>query len=152
MKTADYLSKFKNLKTEIRIMAHKVMLSRMVADNLRDIIPTAYQIEPVSFSYGVRISPVDAGMTVDHFPKLTARLTKIFHRKPSVEVSKEYMTATWWIYPGFEEKFISDNQIRIELVFGNTEKCELIPKTLTYEGYELTGYCKAVKEMNYDTN
>jgi hypothetical protein len=150
MKTLDYLSKFKDARREVRYMAHKIMICRMVADSIRDIVPVDYKIEPVNYSYGVKISPVDETFSLDHFPKFAQKLAKVFRNKPDIEINTEHAVATWWVYPAMGDMFIGENQIRIELVFGNTEKCDIIKKPMVYESYELTGYCKKIKEMEYD--
>jgi len=152
MKTTEFLSKYRSIKEMFRELSRKVMLTRMVADNLRDVVPTAYKIDPVQYSHGIMISPVDPGLSVDNFPKMTKKLAKILHRKPSIDITPELMTAVWWTYPTMGEIGRTSNQIRIELVFGNTEKCELIPTKVTVESFELSGYCKQIKEMEYDIN
>jgi len=152
MTTHELLYRYKRVKIALQDEIHKIMLTRMVSDNLRDIIPQDYNIGITDYATGVKISPVNDDYSVDNFPKMTKKLSKIFGKKPSVNIDQSTMCATWWVYPDPYGKFQADNQVRIELVFGNTEKCEVVYKEETYQVTELTGYCKMIKERCYDTN
>ena len=145
MKTSDYLGHIKyynNLKTEA---IHKVMLCRMAADNIRDIVPDYLNIEPNKWVPAILIKPKDENATADIFENATKKISQKLHEKPDIEITKEKLKATWWF--NFKEAMI-----KLELYFGNTEQCEIEYTEETIQVPKLTGYCAKLKEMQYDTN
>jgi len=159
MKTNDYLKEYKRLKNELRNDVKRMSFGKMVAQNIEDILPKQWKLEPDNYRGDLRISPRGDALTADRFDKLLAILSRHLQSEPTKRIDKKTLYAYFVIYrtdttrPVTNYKAYSDYNvsIRIEINVNNTESCEIVTETVTetVERTTLTGYCKAIAEKHY---
>jgi hypothetical protein len=152
METKHFLNELQNRKRSVIELGRQIMLSRMVADNITDIIPIGWKITPRD-TWGLRLSPEEnVVVTADQFDKIISKFARTFNKEPRVNINTDIMDGSFWVYPGGQH-IGKDNfrweSIMIEIVVGNTEKCEFIYKRKMNKQAQLTGYCKILAEKKY---
>jgi hypothetical protein len=151
MKTQEFKREFNYAKRALRSTVNKIMLARMVADNIADLIPQEWQLTNRG-SYYLQFRPAEgATVTIADLAKLATKLAKAFNKEPAKTVTKDTVDFTWYSYPAFLNKWDWTESVMIEFAMGNTEKCEFIKKRKSVTQFEPTGYCKALKEKQYLT-
>jgi len=147
-----FLKDYRDRLKQARKVGKKMFIERMVAQNIRDIIPGCWKIEYMGYVTGLHISPInkDASL-VEEFVKLTKKLAKTFQKEPYMNVDKEQLNASFYCYLGFNKEFSPWESVLIDVFVGNSEKCDIIvTKTMEeVEHQELTGYCKVLKEKKF---
>lgn len=145
-----FLSDYRYKLKQARRVGERMMLTNMLYDNVKDLIPSCWKIEP-SYCAGLRISPVDdKASMVDQFVKLNKKLAKTFRKEPYMIVEKDILNSTFYCRLNYNDKY-KYKPLIIDIYVGNTEKCEIIETTVVEEVVhtELTGYCKMIKERKY---
>ncbi len=141
MKTKDFLNHYKHAVKVVRTVTKRIMLSNMISQNLDDLLKGCEK-EPWPYSaYGLRIKIPNIAL----FENRVKKFRKIFHQSPHVEINKEYMVASFWLRPKMGDLY--GESILLELMVGNTEKCDIEVIKEEVEVTKLTGYCKQLKEM-----
>jgi len=149
MKTSEMKSDYHYAKRTLRSISSKVMVARMVADNIADLIPKEWQLQN-NGSYYLHFRPAEgSGVTAADLDKLAKKLSKAFNTEPTKTVTPETIDFTWWSYPSFMERWNWKESVMIEFVIGNTEKCDFVVKRKMRKVSESTGYCKALQEKKY---
>jgi hypothetical protein len=151
MKTSEFLTEYTYVKRQVRNTTRKIMLIRMVTQNIQDLIPSddaPYNWELTPCSYGIKIK-AGSGLTVQDADKLAGRLAKALHYEPRKEIYESIITWDFWTYPVAFDKHDWIESVNIEISAGNTEKCDFIIKRKMQKISEPTGYCKALKEKMY---
>jgi len=143
-----YVESYKNKKRSVRDHSKKVMLTRMVIHNIKDIIPTMWEIRS-DYVASITINPKEnIEPTVKDFDKLCARLTRCLGKKPYMTVDKSSFNASYYIYPSFITKCWEC--INIDITTDNKENCDFIEKTVETKIYEPSGYCAIIANRQYD--
>jgi hypothetical protein len=148
MKTAEFLNDHKNALKAVRRNSNKTMLTRMVVQNIADLIPA--ELKATYSGYGVKYTPVEgATVTPDVFDKLVAKLAKQLHQEPRKSVYPSTISANFWVYPVAYSRHDWGEGVNIEITIGNTEKCDFVVRRKMQQVSEPTGYCKALLEKKY---
>jgi len=141
-----FLDAYQQQKQELRNLTMKIMLTRMVLQNLADIIsPKQWKLEKYGWSWTRFVA--NEGTTVADLDRLAKKLSMIFRNNPSKEIMKTSIVFSWYIRLKLDDKVLP--AVLVELVVGNTESCELVEKEVIEKRYELTGYCKQLQEREY---
>lgn len=154
MKTQDFIPSLQETKRKVRKMGMIMMLSKMVADNIADLIPDQWEIIPFGFVSAFKIQPKEGiEITADKFEKFVYKLARAFNKEPNISIDESIMEADFYVYvSGGNSDFAGRYEsVMIEIIVGNTEKCEIVYKEKMTKVAELTGYCKALKEKKYLT-
>lgn len=132
----------------VRTNATKTMLTRMVAQNIADLIPA--ELQATYSGYGVKYTPAEgATVTPDQFDKLVAKLAKQLNQEPRKSIYPSTISADFWVYPVAFRKNEWLEGVNIEITIGNTEKCDFVVRRRMQQVSEPTGYCKALLEKKY---
>jgi hypothetical protein len=150
MKPKDFRDEYRRYKDYIKEFSKKMMLSRMVFDNLSDLIKNGWNMMPYSGYSGIRIVPCE-GITiaVDDFDKFVAKMAKIFRKEPYMNVEENSINATFYIYPNMNDDTNNWPHVMIDIRTDNTETCDVTYEEYTAKRAIVTGYCKALQEKKY---
>ena len=139
----------KKAQKNVLAVVHRLMITRMVADNVADIIvPFGWELKK-TFSLCVHYEPAaGSNITITDLDKLAAKLSKVFNTEPYKNLSRDVVDFTFYLHP----RLGGDWQVcgtRIEFVIGNTEACEVETIDVVRQETQLTGYCKALSDKKY---
>lgn len=151
MKTSEFLSEYSYVKKQLKRTTYKIMLIRMVMQNIQDLIPSddpPYHWELTPCSYGIKIK-AGSGLTVQDADKLAGRLAKALNYEPRKEIYESTISWDFWTYPCAFNRMEWTDSVNIDLSIENTEKCDFIIKRKMQKIAEPTGYCKTLKEKEY---
>jgi vacuolar-type H+-ATPase subunit C/Vma6 len=152
MKTTDYSSEFKRVKEMTKALIKEITFSKMIADNIRDLIPKEWKLEMDGWHGDLRISPAQEGLTADKFDKLLKKLSLALRVEPEKSIDNDILNARIHLYGKKPDGYTEwDRRVCIEITAKNTESCEVVitRKNELVERVELTGYCKALSEKKY---
>jgi len=148
MKTSEMKQEFSWAKRALRAVTYRIMVGRMVADNIADLIPKGWEMQ--HNNYYLSFAPAEgSGITAADLDKLGAKLARAFNCEPKKTITADVIDFTWWVYPTFMNKWDWKESVMIEFKIGNTEKCDFIVKRKMQKISEPTGYCKALAEKKY---
>jgi hypothetical protein len=141
-----FIEAYQQMKKEMHSLSMKIMLTRMVVQNLADVIPDK-KWKLIRYGWSWTRYEAREGTTIADLDKLTKKLAKIFNEEPSKEIMKSSVVFSWYIRFRLDDRVMPS--VLVELAVGNTESCELIEKEVLTKTYELTGYCKQLQEREY---
>ena len=143
MNTITFLDSYRSAKRELRREISKIMLSHMVMQNIRDILPDWIRMEPYErIPQIIKLIPT-IEINAEQFDKFVAKFSKKINRKPKVKIGDEF-EASWYLLPKLNENFWIG--VSLEFTTGNAEKCDITYKDVVIKEPVLTGYCKALAE------
>jgi len=157
MNHKEHLEQLKSKRNEIKEFSRKAMLTRMVADNIADLIPKGYEIKPYGYFPGIKIIPMEGiNIPINDFDKFIAKLAKIFGKEPYMNVEEHSINASFYLYPTMNINgvdWIDNNNswphVMIDIRTTNTEACDVVYEDYTSKRAILTGYCKQLQEKKY---
>ena len=154
MKTEQHLIAYKRKLREVKDFAKDVMFTRMVMQNIADLIPLdRLKMEKTYWHAGVTIRPKvnEEGKEIpfppDEFDKLIGRLARAFNNEPTLTIDKDKMDGTFWLYPKMLNEW--HQSVIVEVIIGNTEACDIDYVEEVVKVPKLTGFCKALAEKKY---
>lgn len=127
----------------------RLMINRMILQNIEDLIPYHAKIEVPDVSHITIKMPENT--TVQTFVKKATKIARMLNSDPYKGIGKKEIIASWHIYISdrFGESQDPATSINLILTTANTEKCDLVETVETYHSYKLTGYCKSIAEANF---
>jgi hypothetical protein len=150
MNHKEHLEQLKSKRNEIKEFSKKVMLTKMVSDNISDLLPKGFEIKPYGYFSGIKIVPIEnINIPVDDFDKFIAKLAKIFGKEPYMNVEETTINATFFLYPSMQNKENSWPNVMVNIRTTNTEACDFVYEEQTHKVVKLTGYCKQLQEKKY---
>jgi len=154
MKTSEFLHEYKIIKQQLDILVRDVSFGKQVSDNIRDIIPNGWKLEPDNYRGDIRITPINENMTAEQFDIALSKLARVLRIEPYKDINETNLSATFHLYRErhLGTKHGSNGHVRIEINLKNTEACEVIYKRKMQKVAVLTGYCKALNDKKYLIN
>jgi hypothetical protein len=135
----DHSDDLRMIRKRTKEVARDVMLIRMLLDNIYEYIMPGFDIIVSHWRITLR---AHKKTTVKDFYNQVDKIAKVLNKEPSKTVDKYDFNAWFWLF---------NSAISINITAENTEKCEIIVKEeyVKQEKYELTGYCKEIKEHKH---
>jgi hypothetical protein len=141
----------KKAQAALKDASYRIMLTRMVADNIADLMPKGWEIKPYYYGTAVHFNAVDEKITLADLDKLATKLAKAFDTEPMKLIGTNTVNFTFYLYPKNGAKQCPTGT-RLELTIGNTEKCEVETVDVIKKETKLTGYCAALEAKKYLTH
>ena len=142
------INKYKEKLRDVRFCARRIMFKNMIFQNVIDLIPKGWNIEPIDWGYGYKLKP-DANIDISlaDFDKIITKFAKMINKEPSVSISEDYMEASFGLSTNMNHEFYYS--VYFEFVVGNTEKCDFETVTEEIKKSVPTGYCKLLAEKKF---
>lgn len=150
MKNDLFIAPYEYKKEQIKDFAKRMMLLRMTYENVKEFLPKDWILEPMRpYNMAIMIKPPeDVNITIDEFEKIVARIAKKLNLQPDIRITEYILEATFYCYVR-HNLYIS---APIDIVVGNTEKCEITYTNRVVSERTLTGYCKVLAEKQFISN
>lgn len=136
--------------TERRRLGEQIMVTRMVADNIKDIVPKGWAMQVSSWGAHITLEPPE-GTALDEVVKQAGKLAKKLNKEPTKSINRGEINITFYLYPTFMEKTMWRCSCAVGIYVNNTEACdiEVVEEMQPVKKIILTGYCKALVESKY---
>lgn len=137
-----YAYKKKQIKNYIR----KIMIGRMVAYNIQDLIDNVFQINVDNYG-DISIEPKEeyhSVITLLDITKQTRKISRALNIEPSKDMSEHYVSVNYYLYFN-----LHDSQtigVNIYMSTRNNEPCEITYKRKMHKVPVYTGFCKEFME------
>jgi hypothetical protein len=144
-----YIADYKHQLRYVKNVGTKTMLSRMIIQNIQDIVPDKWEIDYSTYDYGITLKPKgNVDIQIDEFEKTIAKLARKFNKEPYVSVQKESLSASFYLYTRYNDKY-SNQSICIDITTDNKEKCDFETIEEINTVMKPTGYCKLLSERKF---
>lgn len=150
MKTMDFKEQFISARQEVKNRVHRIMLARMVLDNVSEYISEVWKVRLRNYGTAISVTPID-GLDIkpDLFDKMMERFAKKTNCEPDKFIDKDYIEYSFTYYPSFMKNRDWSGSVAIEFKIGNSEVCDVEVVNELRPVTKLTGYCKALAEKMY---
>jgi hypothetical protein len=161
MKTAEFKShldkllaaqrrQVENQKKERQSLATQITATKMVADNITDIVPKGWVMNVASWGAHIDLVP-PKGTGIDVIDYHAGRLARQLNVEPKKNVTQNEIIITYYLFPSFETRQGWRTNVAVTIYTGNSEKCdvEVVEEMQPVKKTVLTGYCKVLAETKY---